>query len=466
MKTLLLILYLIVFLSIWLTVLSYYLRMFQQNSYKPDRFLKWLPDFVGVEPFRYRKKYKVRFVVTSRVVRLALVSTLLAGTVVYFFRPWGLITVLLVPYLLLCANWLLIPVERAINLWYCRDAARRLAQRPDLIIIGITGSYGKTSTKNFLHRILSEKYNVLITPGNYNTTLGVVRTIREQLQPYHQVFIVEMGAKQPGDIKEICDLVHPTIGIVTAVGGMHLETFKTIEAIQRTKFELLRALPSDGLGVINWESEGISSYEDIPDHCSIVRYRLPEVEYSSTGSVFGFGGTVFQTSLIGDGNVLDIVAALHVADRLGIPVHKQKVAVSKLQSVEHRLSRTRRGGITILDDAYNSNPEGAAMALDVLGRMKCEGQRIVVTPGFVEMGESQENASFNLGLQIAAAADILIVVNELNREAIRTGALRGGMDEDDIICVDSLDQAAACVGSLAAPGDIVLYENDLPDTFK
>ena len=110
---------------------------------------------------------------------------------------------------------------------------------PNLRVIGITGSYGKTSTKTFLHALLSVKYNVLMTPGNFNTTLGVIRTVREHLKPHHQVFIVEMGAKQTGDIKEICDLVHPTIGIVTAVGEMHLETFHSVENVRRTKFELI-----------------------------------------------------------------------------------------------------------------------------------------------------------------------------------------------------------------------------------
>ena len=189
----------------------------------------------------------------------------------------------------------------------------------DLIIIGVTGSYGKTSTKNYLYRILSEKYNTLITPGNFNTLLGVVRTIREQLQPMHQVFIVEMGAKQPGDIKEICDLVHPTIGIVTSVGEMHLETFKTKENIQKTKFELIRSLPSDGLGVINADSQGIATYKDIPTNCPIVRYgiKAPEVDYraadiryTASGSEFAVvhGGerTEMHTSLMGECNVLNI----------------------------------------------------------------------------------------------------------------------------------------------------------------
>ena len=145
------------------------------------------------------------------------------------------------------ACWLLSPVERHINRHYYRDAEHRLQAMPGLKVIGITGSYGKTSTKHYLETILSEHFDVLMTPGSYNTTMGVIRTVREYLKPYHEVFIVEMGAKQRGDIKEICDLVHPGIGIITAVGEQHLESFKSIENVQATKFELVDSLPAGGL---------------------------------------------------------------------------------------------------------------------------------------------------------------------------------------------------------------------------
>lgn len=153
--------------------------------------------------------------------------------------------------IVMVAIWLLAPVEKHINRKYYNEAADILSSMPRLKVIGVTGSYGKTSTKHYLYRILSEKYDVLMTPGSYNTTLGVIRTVREMMKPYCEVFICEMGAKQIGDIKEICDLVHPQIGIVTAVGPQHLESFKTIENVQRTKFELVDALPADGLAVVN-----------------------------------------------------------------------------------------------------------------------------------------------------------------------------------------------------------------------
>ena len=161
----------------------------------------------------------------------------------------------------LVSLWALQPVENAINKKYYDEAASILASMPGLKVVGITGSYGKTSTKHYLNRILSEKYNVIMTPGSFNTPMGVIRTIREMMKPYNDLFIVEMGAKNIGDIKEICDLVHPQMGIVTAVGPQHLESFKTIENVQRTKFELVDALPADGFAVVNNDFQYISNRE-------------------------------------------------------------------------------------------------------------------------------------------------------------------------------------------------------------
>ena len=509
----------ICFLACWLAVLRYDIQMFQQNSYKPDRYLGWAKEHVlghnrwlllalmGLVWNKYlalvaaavmlyyaywefKTKYKIKIVYTARVIRLyaaiMVIGLLLLFLVWRFLGPYAffyaalLILVLGKPMVLL-GNLVNSPLEKAISKWYYKDAARKLAKFPNLVIIGVTGSYGKTSTKNYLYRILSEKYNTLITPGNFNTTLGVVRTIREKLKPFHQVFIVEMGAKQTGDIKEICDLVHPSIGIVTSVGEMHLETFKTLENIQKTKFELIRSLPQDGLGIINADSPGIASYKDLPTNCPLLRYgitsapldyRADSINYTPTGTDFTVvhSGVRSQmhTSLMGECNVLDILAAVAVADRLGVSESQQKTAIAKLQQVEHRLFISQRGGLTILDDAYNSNPEGARMALDVLrGLNLAEGAtRIVVTPGFVELGKKQEEACREFGRRIAAAADKLIIVNKLNKNAIYKGAVEGGMRKDDIFCAQNLAEAAAEIRRLAVAGDAILYENDLPDTFK
>ncbi|MGN1226372.1 MAG: glutamate ligase domain-containing protein, partial [Candidatus Cryptobacteroides sp.] len=176
----------------------------------------------------------------------------------------------------------------------------------------------------------------------------------------------------------------------------------------------------------------------------------------------------YQSKLLGENNVLNLCAALMVASYLGVSPEQRRRAVSKIQCVEHRLSISHQRGLTILDDAYNSNPEGAAMALRVLKEMNLPegGKRIVITPGFVELGPEQQKECRTLGYRAAKSADILVIVNKLNREAIYGGAVEGGLDEKNIICADTLSEAVALVSPLTTPGSVLLYENDLPDMFK
>lgn len=503
----------------------YEVRMFQQNSYRPERFMRWWHGpknaYSAFLAWLMPLPVKIPLAKTARVKRLLVTDALLTlllfclgvwGVLALFGSYWSLVlAVFCVSVLLLMASkWILLlanavnqPIEKAISRWYYNDAKRMLRAHKGLIVIGVTGSYGKTSTKNFLYRILSQKYNTLVTPGNFNTTLGVVRTVREQLQPHHQVFIVEMGAKQPGDIKEICDLVHPTIGIVASVGPMHLETFGSFENIQKTKFELVRALPANGFAAINADSPGIASYTDIPTHCRVLRYgvrngdfRAKNLSYSTQGSSFGLSYEAFPTlasastagvdsvsvdvvtmttHLLGESNIQNIVGACAVASFLGVTPQQQKRAIAQLQQVENRLFVSRQGAVTVINDAYNSNPEGAAMALDVLRDIQ-GGRKILITPGFVELGSRQESACRELGYKAAFCADILIVVNKLNREAIVLGARQAmaeataahpvRLTEENIHCLDDLTLVFEALPSLLKPDDVVLYENDLPDTFK
>ncbi len=373
------------------------------------------------------------------------------------------------------AVWLLQPVEKHINNGYIDDARRILASMPDLRVIGITGSYGKTSTKHYLYRILAEEFPVCMTPGSFNTTLGVVRTIREHLKPFDRIFICEMGAKQPGDIKEICDLVHPEIGIVTAVGPQHLESFKSIENVRRTKFELIDALPAGGLAVLNDDFEHVANRP--VGNVAAIRYGIkprPEVkfavgaiDYSASGTRFTIltpdGDFELHTRLVGECNVSNLLAAVIVALHLGVDRQKIAYAVEQIEQVEHRLSIKRTpGGITILDDAFNSNPAGSAMALDVL-RSLSGGKRIVVTPGMIELGEEQHALNAAFGRKIAGSADVAIIVGQHNRDAILEG-LDGA--DIEVHTADTFAAAQALLTRIATPGASILYENDLPDTFK
>jgi UDP-N-acetylmuramoyl-tripeptide--D-alanyl-D-alanine ligase len=500
--------------------MRYSVQMFQQNSYRVARYNRWLKQsgewlsranlvsllsavtfaftnhwvalllfglwMLVIAVAEFSLKYKIPIAYTMRVKRLFATRILLSALLLVFvhcFEPsYMLVAMMLLSfdYWTILANLINKPMEAAITRWYYNDAKRMLRSMPNLIIIGITGSFGKTSTKHFLYRVLSEKYNVLMTPGNFNTTLGVVRTVREYLKPHHEVFIVEMGAKQRGDIKEICDLVCPTIGVVTSVGDMHLETFGSVENVARTKFELIEALPADGFGVVNVDSEAACRH--ISQHGVKVKgyainnpsadYRAKDVVYAPFDTSFNIehDGVVdegYSSHLVGRGNILNLAAALAVAEHLGVAVESRRRAVRQIEQVEHRLSMRRNGGITILDDAYNSNPTGAKMALEVLSGFATEGKRYVVTPGFVEMGAKQFENNRAFGCDIAAAKpDAVYVVNEVNRKAIVEGLQHGGYPESNVCCVASFAEAMASLQPKLKTGDVVLYENDLPDSFK
>lgn len=509
--------YAIVAFLFFLMIAKYDIHMFQLSSYRYSRYFRWLvpgnvisikrgmalamlaavfiPGYfgsgfaAGVTAagwfYCFSEKFKTPLAYTMRVKRLFATNILLFVATellaISFAGKWAMVTIaaalLLSNFMMLLANFINTPLEKAINRYYYNDAKRIIESNRNLVVIGITGSFGKTSTKNYLANILAEKYNVLVTPGNFNTLLGVIRTIRGQLRPYHQVFIVEMGAKQNNDIKEICDLVHPSIGIVTAVGEMHLETFKSVENIQATKFELINSLPADGLGIINNDSEHIRNYKGITSPCRIIRYSAQgkgdynacDIQYGAGGVSFALdNGEKYHSRLLGSGNLLNILASITTADHLGVPVNKQKNAISRLQPVEHRLSMKVANGITVLDDAYNSNPQGAKMALEVLKEFAVgkDNRRIVITPGFVEMGVRQYEANRGLGHDIAGSCDYAIVVNATNREAIKQGIEESGMDAGKVFYADSLNQAHVHLAQILRAGDVVLYENDLPDNFK
>lgn len=514
---------------------KYDIQMLQQNSYRLDRYWRWLkPNLMNAWRLEdvamvflllattllplvassflagllalvkiyliFKKKYKKPLVFTNRVKRIyAVTGVLAAGAMIASaLCLWdksftngtysGIGVTYVIYYLIAIFSWLpvmlavviLSPVEKSINARYRKEAMDILRSMPDLTVIGVTGSYGKTSTKHYLNRILSESFDVLMTPGSYNTPMGVIRTVREMMKPYNQIFICEMGAKQNGDIKEICDMVNPKIGIITAVGPMHLESFKSMENVQATKFELADALPADGLAVVNNDFEYCASRK--VDNVECLRYGVADtkgcdlwaedIRYTPGGTEFtakskdGLELRLF-TRLVGECNISNLLAAIAVAIRLGVPHDKIKYAVGRIEQVEHRLNmKQTAGGVTIIDDAFNSNPSGARMAVDVLSHFKESGKRIIVTPGMIELGKRQAELNKELGRHIGKNVDVAIVVGQYNREALSSGIREGGLPGDALHEVGSFAEAQQLLAGILAKGDTVLYENDLPDTFK
>ncbi len=523
METVALIVLTVCFAGVWCLAALNAVHIFQLNSYKPTVQRKWNYDhileiigklwwMVLIPPlflyfgvwglwasclvclvccfFLRPKKAKKPLVFTARVKRLLVTLGIIHAILVLllflnrsqqnFFLMLYALAALCAYYLVLAANAINQPIEKAINNHYINDAKRILSEMPDLKVIGVTGSYGKTSVKFFTGKLLSAKYNVLVTPESYNTTLGVVRTIREQLRPIHQIFVCEMGARNVGDVQEICDIVHPDMGILTSIGPQHLESFKSIENVTKTKFELIDALPSYGTAFLNLDNEYIAAR---PTDRPVVGYRLAGpgqepyedcfcafgVTVSSRGSSFSLrepDGTVtaFQTRLIGEHNVLNICGAIAVARTLGVPVSELVPRVRRLESVPHRLELVGGGNRVVIDDAYNANPAGTRAALGVLSQF--EALKILVTPGMVELGEKQEELNRAFGLDAAAVCDYVVLVGEKQTRPIAAGLAAGGFAADRMAVAATVQEAVALADAFR-PGEarVILLENDLPDNY-
>ncbi len=436
------------------------------------------------------KKAKKPLVYTPRVKRMlfteSVLTLLLSGLAVipsfnasvkhetYFLLVLALIFAFS-PALCLVANLINKPVELGINRYYTQDAKKMLKKCPDLKIIGITGSYGKTSVKYYLTTLLKTKYNVLMTPESYNTPMGVVKTIRGSLKATDEIFVCEMGAKWVGDIKELCDIVHPHHGVITSIGPQHLESFKTLDAVKNTKFELADSLGENGMLFLNGDDENIKAHGcnrpfisySVEGDADYVAY---DIKVSQRGTSFKVklrnGETEeFSTKLIGRHNVLNIVGAIAISHKMGIELKELRPAVRRLEGVPHRLQLTDKGGVTVIDDAYNSNPSGTKAALEALSLF--DGFKILVTPGMVELGEKQNELNREFGKNAAGVCDYVVLVGKKQAIPIKAGLLDGGYDEDKIFVADTIQQALSHVYALATGGQkkIILLENDLPDNY-
>ncbi len=367
------------------------------------------------------------------------------------------------------------PIEKSIRRGFCNKAKAKLQDIKDLKVIGITGSYGKTSTKYIVNTILSQKYNTLMTPESYNTTMGVVRTINEKLTPMHQLFICEMGAKYIGDIKEITDIVNPTYGILTAIGPQHLDTFKTLDNVRKTKLELVDSLPEDGIAFVNWEDENIRNSKILKKTVKFgltdtADYYAKNINITERGSTFdvvipGKEPINIRTKLLGSLNILNIVGAVAIADKLGLTEDEIKIGVKYIRPVPHRLElKQNSNGSIIIDDAYNSNIRGAKMALEVLKSFE-HRKRILITPGIVELGDKSTEINQELGEKAAESADFIILVGASQTVPIYNGVRNKNYPESQIFIAQNLQEAISKMNQIMTTDSVVLLENDLPDNY-
>ncbi len=400
----------------------------------------------------------------------------------------GLLAYLLVPVALTVGNLLMMPVEAALRRRYIARARQVLAEI-DPVVIGITGSYGKTSTKHYLAHILSGRYKTYPTPKSYNTMMGVCIAINNELAHDYSIeyFIAEMGAYIPGEIARLCDLTHPRIAIEVEVGPQHLERFGSLENIAKAKYELIKALPPDGVAVFNWDNPYVRDmYERGYPAVRIAVSRMMKPEdagadgprFIATGvtetldslqftvtDVLTNTSAEFATPLLGIHNVTNILLATAVAVHEGMTLGEIARRVRTLQPAESRLMRqTTPQGITILNDAYSANPVGVVSALRALSLHPSQ-RRLLITPGMVELGPLMEAENRRLGEIAAEHATDVILIGAQQSAPIKAGLLSAGFPEAHIQTMETVREAISWYERNLKAGDTVLFINDLPDTY-
>ncbi|MBD9098797.1 UDP-N-acetylmuramoyl-tripeptide--D-alanyl-D-alanine ligase [bacterium] len=444
---------------------------------------------------RKEEQVKLPLVVTARIKRLIVTETILylIPLVILFMLRSDIIysSYLIFIYALMCylnvfilflANFInKYTLEKYVYYHFKHLAMKKLHSMENLKVVGITGSYGKTSSKNILADILNSKYVTLPTPKNLNTPYGLIITINNHLDKFTEVFIAEMGAYKTGEIKQLCDMVKPKYGILTKIGTAHLETFGSEENIQKTKFELIESLPLDGVGVLNKDDPKQVSYK-LKNKCKIlwigienkdVDVHASDIKCSNVGTSFKVKFKTedkeysFETKLLGNHNVYNILAGLALGYELGISIDKLQQAVKNIKPVEHRLELKRLGTFYQIDDAYNSNPVGAKGAIDVLAMMP--GKRIVVTPGMVELGEKEDYYNEKFGEQIAEKGNIdyVVLIGKKKTLPIKKGLEKKNYNMDNVIVYNNVKEAYNFIRGIDTKDEVyALFENDLPDTYN
>ncbi len=502
------------------------IQMFQQNSYFPSRYFKWLKSskssstyvsilfmvaalcinsvsFVFVilavselivRIIKQQKNHKhsiKKLVYTARVKRLIVTLSLLYILLLFlsvFPLVPSIIRYLFAAVTIVFSHFPQIPIfvsyfinspfEKAISNGFIKEAKKILNQNKNLLVIGVTGSFGKTSVKFMLNRILSEKYNTVATPESFNTPMGVVRTVREKVNPSTEIFIAEMGAKNIGDIKELCELANPTLGIISAVGPQHLETFKTVENVADTKFELADWCLSKNSGkvYVNFSSENAKEKALTYKNENIISYgndgslaTANDISVTKNGTEFtvNYKDHSFKivSKLLGIHNVINLLGAIAIALDLGVSESQIKFAVSSIKAPPHRLEiKPFIFGSTLIDDAYNSNPVGSTEAVKVLGSF-ADKKRILVTPGLIELGDKEYDYNFALGEVAAENCDIIILVGKNRSVPISDGITKKGFDKENLFVAESFKDAMKILQNITDKNTIVLFENDLPDNY-
>jgi UDP-N-acetylmuramoyl-tripeptide--D-alanyl-D-alanine ligase len=408
---------------------------------------------------------------TLAIASYALLAVLTAMLALVVSLPLGAAaTALVFPFVVDLACAVLAPVEARLGNRYVDDARTKL-ERVQPRVVAITGSYGKTSTKEHVRDLLGDRYVVVASPASFNNRLGLARAINEHLQPGTEVFVAEMGMYAEGEIRALCDWLPPEVAVLTAVGPVHLERLGSVDAIVRAKSEIFERAP---VAVVNVDDPRLAAVADGLAARGMTVWRCGTQEQPGLDVVVVPSPDGATARLVVDGSEhpvpvgngthpSNLACAVAVARELDLSLDRIVARLDRLAVPAHRLEvRTSDRGVTVIDDTFNANPDGPRHALDLLARVDASGRRVVVTPGMVELGAEQAAANEHFARLATETADTLVVVGRTNRAALLRGARN---DATTIECVASRERGTEWVRATLDAGDAVLYENDLPDHY-
>ena len=353
-------------------------------------------------------------------------------------------------------------------------AKRKRLKFKDLIVIGITGSYGKTSTKEFLKTILEQKFRVLVTEEHQNSEIAIARCILNDLKPEHQIFICEMGAYDKGKIRQVANVVQPQIGVITGVNEQHLALFGSMENLMSAEGgrELAESLPQNGVIILNGNNETIRN----------TKYKIRNTKYCSTNEkidIWAKNITVekewlyfsvcdkagdsadFKINLVGKHNIENILLAAAVAKELGMFLSEITVACKKIKPGQGAMKLLKReGSADIIDSSYSANPDGVTTSLEHLKLWF--GKKVVIMPCLIELGKASGKIHFEIGKKIGKTCNLAIIVTKDKFKEIKEGAIASNMKPENILFLENPKQIFEKVKKFYLPDSVILLEGKLP----
>ena len=384
---------------------------------------------------------------------------------------------------LFVATLLLSPLDVFAKERIIRKAKILLSSHDRIQVIGITGSYGKTTTKELLRHILGMRYNVVATRDSFNTALSVSMEILEKVTEETDIFIAEMGAHEKGDIEKVCSVSGPNISILTGINEAHLERFGSIENTIRTKFEIIEACSPDGLIVLNADDERVrSSYKTYCGNQEIAwvskeanplsHYTVKNISFSE--ETLGISFTLFReqkeigtinTRFLGEYIINNAIIAFIVGNKLGMSDAEIQAGLMSFKPVAHRLNPQKTpNDMIVIDDSYNGNPKGVSAAIHALSLFK-NRRKIYITPGLVEVGEESNDIHQEIGRELGKVADFVFLIENSTTASIKKGLFESGFDESNIYSHKNKKDTYKKLGQLSRSGDVILFQNDWPENY-